>query len=260
MPFNLVGFTEAAPGTGTVPVAPGGNEQLYRVAGDDLYITQQARFVLGVLYAAEATGARAILRQAKMIDYDFIKGCLTADVDSIQGYTHLFGRPLPLRVDKLNALSVNAGDEDTIIGVMLGSGKITQAMLDRVNPTHVINGYSDTTITALQWHHCAMTWNETLDAGIYEIVGMRAGVFLAANPWTALVRISIPGSQTWKPGVIASIMEADHEEYQSVTREPWKDWPLMGVRFDTEHLPNIEVLSPAAHTDENVELTLQKVG
>jgi hypothetical protein len=245
MPFNLVGFTEATPGTGTVNVAPGGNEQHYFTSGDNLKVTPEAPYVLGVLYSAESTGARAILRQAKMIDYDIIKGCLTADVDTIQGWTHLFGRPLPLRVDNLQALSVNGTDEDTIIGVMLGSGKIRQSDLDAVNPTHVITGYGDTTITANSWTHCPITWNETLDAGTYEVVGMRASVFLAANPWTALARLVIPGATNWRPGVPCAIAEADHEEYQSITREPWKDFPLMGVQFDVDHMPNIEVLSPA---------------
>jgi len=260
MPFNAVGFTEATPGTGTVPLAPGGNEQLYRVAADDLYVTKEAPYILGVLAAAVATGARAILRQPKLIDYDIIKVAEDGMSSPSCAYSHYFGRPLPLRVDKLNALIVNAGDEAAIIGLLLGSGKITQSMLDAVNPTHVINGYADQTVTAYDWTHCAMTWNETLDAGVYEIVGMRAGTYIAAAWQIGLARISIPGSQTWKPGVLTTRMLADHEEYQNARFEPYSRWPLMGVRFDTQHMPNIEVLSAAAITDENVELTLQKVG
>jgi len=55
-------------------------------------------------------------------------------------------------------------------------------------------------------------------------------------------------------------MLADHEEYQNAREELYSRWPLMGVRFDTQHMPDIECLSAAAITDENVELTLQKVG
>jgi len=260
MPFNLVGFTEATPGTGTVAVAPGGNEQLYRVAADDLYVTKEAPYVLGAFYAAESTPARLLLRQAKMVDYDIMKAILTTDRVATRGYSHYFGRPLPLRADKLNALSVNATDEDTIIGLMLGSGKITQSMLDAVNPTHVIHGYSATTITALYWTHCPITWDETLPAGIYEIVGMRAQGYLAANLWSGLIRLSIPGEQSWKPGVVAHLGGADYELFSEEPYEPFCRWPLMGVKFDTEHMPNIEALSPSAWTHERVELTLQKVG
>lgn len=259
MPFNLVGFAEAAPGTGTVNVAVGLNEQLYRVVGDDLYVTQEAPYVLAVYAAMESTPNRALLRQAKMIDYDFMRASTLAATPTT-AYTHLFGRPLPLRIDKLGALSVNTTDEDTLIGVKLGSGKITQAMLDAVNPTHKIHGYGDTTLTAVTWTHVPITWTETLDAGIYEIVGMRGQTYLATN-MTALMRVSIPGSQTWKPGVICGHASAAHvkfiDEYRICLGA---DWPLMGVRFDTEHMPNVECLSPAAATDEDVELTLQKVG
>lgn len=260
MPFNVVGFSEATPGTGTVAVAPAGNETLYRTVNDDLYVTAAAPYVLGVFYAAESTGARALLRQPGITDKDFIKGCLTTDNDPNQGWTHLFNRPVPLTVDKLNAYSVNATDEDTLIGLLLGNGKISQASLDRVNPTHVINGYSDTTITANSWSNCPITWNEDLPSGIYEVVGMKVGVYLAANAWSALARLNIPGNNAWRPGVPCVIMEADHEEYQSITDEPYCDFPLMGVQFDHLHLPSLEVLSPSAHTDQNIQLTLVKVG
>lgn len=260
MPFNMVGFSDDAPGAvGTDEVPVGLAERLYRVAVNDLYVTKEAPYVLGVFYAYEATGARCLLRQPKMVDYNIIKGCITADRDAPRGQSHYFGRPLPLRVDKLNALTVNAANEDTIIGVMLGSGKITQAMLDKVNPTHVIEGYSPTTIVANTWTHCPVVWYQDLDAGVYEIVGMRAQGYLAANLWSGLIRIAIPGSMSWQPGVPAHLGGADYELYSEETYEPWTRWPLMGVRFDTEHMPNIEALSPSAWTHERVELTLQKV-
>jgi len=262
MPFDIVGFSEAAPGANAL-VAAGGGDTLYKVTGDDLMVKKSAPFVLGLLYAAEATGERARLQQPSLaIDYEFIKCMLTADLDPMLGYHHLFGRPLPLVVEKLNAYSVNAGDEDTIIGAILGSGKITQDMLDAVNPTHKITGYGDTTITANTWSACAITWNQSLPKGDYAIVGMRASVFLAANPWVALARLTgLKGEGAgWRPGVPCAIAEADHEEYQSIGIEPWHMWPLMReIQFPHDDLPNIEVLSPAAHTDENVELLLQKI-
>jgi len=193
LPFNLVGFIEATPGTGTVALNVALNEQLYRVVTDDLYVTKEAAYILGVMAAAETTGARAILRQPKMVDYDIIKMAEDTMSSPSCSYTHYFGRPLPLRVDKLNALVVNATDEDNIVGVWLGSGKITQALLDAVNPTHVIHGIADTTLTTLTWGHCPVTWSETLDAGIYEIVGMRVGTYISANWQIGLARISIPG-------------------------------------------------------------------
>ncbi|GAG83760.1 unnamed protein product [marine sediment metagenome] len=258
MPFNLVGFAEATPGAGIVPLNVALNEQLYRVVVDDLYITKEAPYVLGVFGIGTSTLGDILLRQAKMIDYAIKKTSLVADVAPLCSFTDYFGRPLPLRVDKLSVLAVNATDEANLVGVMLGSGKITQAMKDQVNPTHVISGYGDTNTVAYTWTHVPITWNQALDAGIYEIVGMRGSIF--GNTEMGLMRLSIPGSQSWKPGVPAAQASADHEEWQSLEELPAKDWAVMGIQFDTEHLPNIEVLSIGVNSDENVELTLQKVG
>lgn len=260
MPFNLIAAAEAAPGTGTVNVAFPEDDRYARLdVADSIMITPNLAKVLGVLYSAESTGARALLRQPGEIDKAFLKCCLTTDVDPTQGYQDLFKTPIALKVgSKLQALSVNATSEDTLIGLLLGTGYINPAPF---TIDEIIDGYSDTTITALTWHNVPVTWNQDLKAGVYSVVGMRASVFLAANPWTALARLNIPGNTAWKPGVPASIAEADHEELQSQTMEPWTIWGDIGVTFKApEQMPNIQVCSPAAHTDENVQLMLRKVG
>ena len=71
----------------------------------------------------------------------------------------MFGRPLPLRPDtSLWADEVNATDEDILIGLLVGNGKITQSMLDKVTPDHYIHGTSATTLTADTWTLCPMVW------------------------------------------------------------------------------------------------------
>lgn len=260
MPIDIIGFSEAAPGTGTVEIAGAGGDTFYRVEGDDIIIKDKKSYVLGVFAAAESTGARVLLRQPDLkLDYEFLKCMLLADLDPTQGWTHLFGRPLPLAPsDKLNALCVNATDEDTIIGVMLGSGKISQASLDAVNPTHTITGYSDTTLTANTWTACAITWNQDLPKGEYAVVGMKVGAWIASGIMSCIARLTgIEGSRI---GVPVAIMEADHEEFQSITTLPFVNFPLMPtVKFPHNDMPSLECLSPAALTDENIELLLQKV-
>ena len=214
--------------------------------------------LLGVYSGAISTGGACLIRQPGEIDKAFLKSALITDNDVIKGYHDHYKFPIPLKVgSKLQALSVNATDEDTLIGLALGTGYLDPKpqLVDEI-----ISGFSDTTITALQWSQCAVTWNQDLKSGTYSIVGMRGSVFLAANAWTALMRISIPGQPAWKPGVPAPVAQADHEEYQLTTYEPWKMWGDIGVTFKApEQMPNIEVLSPAAHTDENIQLMLKRV-
>jgi hypothetical protein len=217
------------------------------------------KYILGVLYSAISTGARALIRQPKRTDKSFLKCCLSTDLDQTQGYHDHYKAPISLNPNgKLQALSVNATDEDTLIGLALGNGFIDPKPM---TIDEIIDGYSDTTITALAWTACPITWNQDIEAGKYSIVGMRASAFLAANLWSTLVRVNIPGNQAWKPGVPATLAEADHEELQSQTHEPWTFWGDMGVTFNApEQMPNIEVLSPSAVTDENIQLMLKKVG
>lgn len=259
MPFNLIGANEAAPGTGTVNVAFPQDDRYSRFdSNDSIRISKGMLHLLGVLYAAESTGARALIRQPKQTDKAFLKCALTTDLDPTQGYEHYFKNPIKLVEGKLEAFSVNATDEDTIIGLMLGSGYIDPKpqTIDEI-----IDGYSDTTATALTWSDCTMTWNQSLAKGTYSVIGMRASVFLAANLWTTLVRLNIPSNTLWKPGVPATLAEADHEELQSQTFEPWNFWGDIGVKFNApDQMPNIQVLSPSAVTDENVQLALKKVG
>lgn len=259
MPFNLIGASEAAPGTGTVNVAFPADDRYSRLdANDSIRISKGMLHLLGVLYSAESTGARALVRQPKQTDKSFLKCSLTTDLDQSQGYEDHFKSPVKLVEGKLECLSVNATDEDTLIGLLLGNGFINPAPF---TIDEIIDGYSDTTITALAWSDCPITWNQDLEKGKYSIVGMRASVFLAANLWASLVRLDIPANQQWKPGVIATLAEADHEELQSQTYEPWTIWGDMGVTFNApDQMPNIEVLSPSAVTDENIQLALKKVG
>jgi len=260
MPFDLIGCTEATPGTGTVLVAFPNDDRVARLdANDSIKITEKHKALLGVLYSATTTGARALIRQPGEIDKSFLKCGLITDLDPIQSYSDQFKFPIMLKVgSKLQALSVNATDEETLIGLMLGTGFI--------NPQpfaidEVIDGYSDTTATALAWSPCPITWNQDLKAGKYSIVGMRCSTWLTANHWLGLARLVIPGNPAWKPGVPTALAEADHEEYQSITAEPWKFWGDIGVTFNApEEMPNIEVLGPSAVTDENVQLYLKKVG
>ncbi len=262
MPFNMVGFGEATPGAGTVPVAVGGGEQLYSLldAGDSILVTEATPFVLGLFASGIATMGAAILRQPGKTDKAVIKSCLQTDNDPAQGFSDFMKTPLVLKPKaKLTALSVNAADEDTLIGIMLGTGPFPRRdyVIDEV-----ISGFADVTIAAAStWMPVPITWNKDPPEGVYSIVGMRGSAFLAANLWSALMRLVIPGHPEYRPGVPVTLAEADHEEMQSQTYEPWVNWGQIGIQFKApEQMPNAEILSTSLITDENIELRLMRVG
>jgi len=261
MPFDLVGFVEATPGTGVVPLNGGLGDRLYSIVGDDLIVKTDAATLLGVFAHAISTGGESMVRQPSLhIDHRFLKCALSTDIDPSQA-ENMCLRGLPLKGgEKLNVLIVNATDESALVGLLLGSAPITQAMIDSVRPTHRITGYADTTQGVNTWTDNVMTWNEDVPEGTYAIVGMRATIFKAATPEIALARVLCPSATNWRPGVAAGIAEADHEESQSLTRMPFTRFPLMReVVFKSNSPPSIETLAAPAHTDLNVELELQKI-
>lgn len=263
MPFDVIGFLEATPGTGLVNLAGALGENLYHVTGDDIINKKENVCLLGAFCAAVSTGQDYRVRQPGLnIDHQLMKIMLEADLDPIQGYEHFFGRPLPLNgSEKINALITNATDESSIIALLIGNAPITQSMLDAVRPTRIIRGVGDTTLTAKTWTTCAITWDQDLEEGKYAVVGMKLGYWITSGPLATVGRLLIPGNNNWRPGCPGALMEADHEELQSITSMPFSKWPMMReVTFLNTAMPNIECLSNAAITDETVELLIQKVG
>lgn len=266
MPFDIIGFAEAAPGTGTPNIAAALNELYYSFSGDNIKVKKQAPFLLGAFASAESTGGRIRIKQpSKPLYIELIKSCLPTDNDPVQGWNDLLNRPIALKEEEdINVAIQNATDEDALIGLILGNGKITQASLDAApSPDYILTGYADTTLTAVTWTSLTMTWDQTLPSGKYQILGMKAAVYKASAPGLALTRLVLSEAQAapWHPGCIAAVMEGDKVEIQSLGWLPLEQWPDMKeIVFSDLKMPTIEMLSPYADTDERIELALKKVG
>jgi hypothetical protein len=267
MPFDLVAFGEATPGTGdTAAVAVALSDGCYTTSGDDLIVKESAPYLLGVWAATEAQGARVVLSQPSLnLNYEFLKNALLNCNTPSLGMTDYRGRPLPLVAgEKLNVGVEMIADEDTIVYLLLGSAAITQNMLDNVRPTHVITGEADTTATAFTWTTVTVTWDQDLPKGLYTPVGLVYSYWKTAAPAMPSAARLIFKSQpaaAWRPGVVGSYIDKDHEELQTMDYFPWVDWPQMsGLVFDNNNVPGIEVCSAEAHTDQNFQMTLVKVG
>lgn len=260
MPFNVVCHAEAAPGANGLVVTAANTVMYPRFdANDAIKINSVTPYLLWVYYSAAATGARAVLAQPGRVNKSFQKCCLNTDNDPSQGFDDFMENPVKLQPgSKLTAQSINAADEDALIAYALGTGGFNKKGF---HIDEVISGYSATTLAAVAtWENCAITWNEDPPQGRYSIVGMRAGTFLAANHYSSVARLIIPGHPQYRPGVPCGLMEADYEEYQSVTYEPWVIWGNIGIIFQApEQIPLVEFCSLSLDTHENVTLYLQKV-
>jgi len=264
MPFDIIGFGEAAPGANGKLAALLG-DSLYDTSGDDLTVKESAPFLLGVFSWMESTGDLIKIQQPSLPqDYEITKNALGANVTPSLGYTHLFDRPLPLVAgEKLNVEVVNATDEDAIVFLLLGSGRIPPSSLG-VNPTHIIQGEGDDTMVAFTWRAMTMTWSQTLPKGDYVPVGLTAGYWKTAAPtMPAAIRLRFKSGDaaSWAPGVPGCYMDKAHLELQTLDYFPPVDWPFMdNLKFTNKSLPTIEACSAETATDITIQLMLQKVG
>lgn len=261
--FDVVAFYESGAQTFAVSVTPV-PDQFYRIAGDDLYVQTYAPYLAGVLNSGVSTPARCRVFMPKLTPaYDFLKSVLTGTADPYAGFTDLSKRPLPLYPNEnLRFKAINASSEIAFGALFLSSGKITQAMLDAVNPTHSITCYSDTDAVAGTWVDLTLVWDlEGLPQGRYAIVGMKGMSYKASGPGIGVARVILKDNQ-WHPGCLMSIETGDRtlEVAQGDHNADFEYWPLMqGISFDNVNLPGIQVCMPIANTDHEFEFQLQKI-
>lgn len=258
MGFDFVGFSEATPGTGTVALAVALNETLYGKSGDELQLTKKAPYLLGIFYNALTTPNNCIVRQPREIDLVSCRSLLNTEFNPEAGFMNLMKAPKPLIPDeKVTVYSVNASDELTTIGLMLGNGKLGKP--DRVD--HIIRGVVDQAVTAHTWTSGTVVWDQSLPKGKYSIVGMIGGTYKAANPETVLARLTIPGFPEWRPGVPLHNMVGDKTILNKGTEPAWALWSDTSMVFDAKvGYPDVELLGTVANTDHVIQLALQKAG
>jgi len=276
MPFDLIGYAEAAPGTGTPGITGASGDTLYRVVGDDIVCKVGRNLLLGIFYGAESTPGYARIKQPGLLHYfecikaNDINGITITDSAS-NGNTHtewglpmiedLRERPLVLKErEKINVYSNNATDEDTLIGLMIGTGmmpRIPNLGIVPLNDFKSIRGTVDQTITAVTWTAGTVTWSQDLPEGVWSVVGMKAGFYKSSGAGTTLVRLTnLNHPDGFRPGVVGQYCDADKiEDFGSGLPIAFSYWPIMdGIEFEYNDPPNVECLSPYANTDFAVEI------
>jgi hypothetical protein len=162
---------------------------------------------------------------------------------SVYGYTG----PKPAPADEI-AVEYTHSDIAPQIGWALmwmtfGRKQAQPGIVYRVRFTGAITGVVGS------WASGALTFDQTLPSGIYEIQGMDA---FGANLLGA--RLIFPGGG-WRPGIIA------HNTLSTVPREEFTEGDL-GVfgQFDSVNVPQLEIYVEAANTVQEGFLDLVRIG
>jgi len=196
MPFTLVGWHESIDASAALTKIAALPDPHIRVEGNNIIVPSlnQLCFVYAIgsgLYRAQLDSPS--LRRFLLYDIAPVDtGAEPGMYYNIQSLLR-FNSPYPLDVNEPLSCSVlNAGLNWTTVFVWLSDGAITPIIGDFLT----VRATGSTTLTAYEWTNVAITFDQTLPAGRYAVVGMR---YRGANAIAA--RLVVPG-YAWRPGCI----------------------------------------------------------
>ena len=262
MAFTLIGFHESVAASTLTKITALADEHI-RVSGDDIVVPELNK-IIGALFMSPnmANGELSspslrrmwledvlpILQDSKLPTTQAVNegGTDTYNIPRDDYFMNLVDNPLILeQSEKLNVLVDNGGNaEDNLVLVWLSDSKNAPVK----GEIHRIKATASKTLTSYAWTNGAITFEQTLPAGRYAVVGMRAKS-------TSLIaaRLVFVG-ESWRPGVLGQKAYSDD-------RPKIFEKGNLGTfgEFEFDQPPTIDFLASAADTSEEVWLDLVQV-
>jgi len=248
MPFTLVGWHESIDASAALTKIAALPDPHVRVEGDNIIVPSlnQLCFCYGV-------GTGLIRAQ---LDSPSLRRFLLYDISPVDSYVEpsspwhwesllRFNSPYPLDINEpLSAAVLNGGLQWTTVLVWLSDGAITPITGDFLT----VRATGATTLTAYKWTNVAITFDQTLPAGRYAVVGFRY-----QSPNAIAARLVFPG-YAWRPGCIG--YDADEEDALPIFRNG-----RLGIWGEFEHNtpPTVDCLARGADTSQIFYFDLLKV-
>jgi hypothetical protein len=247
--FTLVGWQQNVNTGGVLTEIAALADQHVRVEGNNIIVPRGMNALLGAYHcAASATLAQLSspsLRRTVLLDIAPID--IGTEPGSPPGFLNLFYSPIALDEDEALRALVAGGEaaaERKVVLAWLGDGPQSPAQ----GEFFTVRATGSTTLTAYAWTNVALTFTQTLPAGRYAVVGMRA----QSNGCIAARLVFVGG--VWRPGCIGSDAISD------LSPELFRGGRL-GVWGEFEHTqpPTVDFLSVSADTSEIVYLDIVKL-
>ena len=244
MPFTTVAFHKAAVSATLLPLA-GVADQHVTVVGNDLTIPDLNFLVAALIFGNAPTQAqiqtpnlrRLVLEDiGKMIATETCAGAVDVLVDRREDPLELVAS------EKLNVYTIHTLDGWALI--WLADGPVAPVHGD----IHTVRATTGHTTAADIWENVALTLTQTLPAGRYQVVGMRAyGTALLA------ARLVFVGG-VWRPGVPAGV------NINAVEVPQFKKGRF-GVfgEFEFDQPPSVDLLGTGVTSAEQIFLDLIQI-
>jgi len=248
MPFTLVGWHESVDASTALTKIAALADPHIRVEGDNIIVPS-----LNQLCFTYAVGTGLIRAQ---LDSPSLRRLLLYDINPVDpnaepAYTvavqtpHRFNSPYPLDVNEpLSCAVLNTGTQWTTVLVWLSDGALTPVTGDFLT----VRATGSTTLSPYEWTNVAITFDQTLPAGRYAVVGFR---YQSTNAIAG--RLVFPG-YAWRPGLIG--IDTDYESPITIFRNGG-----LGIWGEFEHNtpPTVDCLARGADTSEIFHFDLLKV-
>ena len=246
--FTLIGYSASQDTSGTLTTTAALADPHVRVSGNDVSIPADLPFISGV-YAIGATMTRAALVSPSIrrrYPFEVFPVDASATPTDPWHFHDVSQSVIQLDVDE----SLNFQFAESGAGAQRGTGLVWLSdgpiSPDANGEFFTIRATGTTTLSAYAWTNCPLTFNDTLPAGTYEIVGMHA-----ISTGAIAARLVIP-QFAYRPGVIcstsANVYSAEKFRYGNY-----------GVFGSFSHMtpPTVDFLSSSADTSQTVYLDLR---
>jgi len=247
--FTLIGWQQNVNTGGVLTEIDALADQHIRVEDNNIIVPRGLNALLGAYHCAPTATLAQLsspsLRRTVLLDIAPID--VGTEPASPPGFLNLFYSPIALDEDEALRALVAGGEgaaERKVVLAWLGDGP--QAAVQ--GEFFTIRATGNTTLTAYAWTNVALTFTQTLPAGRYAVVGMRA-----QSAGCLAARLVFVGG-VWRPGCIGADAISD------ISPDLFRGGRL-GVWGEFEHTqpPTVDFLSASADTSEVVYLDIAKL-
>ena len=244
MPFTLVAFKKTPSNTTLDAIQPIADQHV-TVRGDDLTIPELNQLVAAIVASTAVTQAQLQSPSLRVLWLQDI-GKFTGAADFANHPHQLCDHkedPIPLvTAEKLNVYTVHTA---AVVALLwLADAAITPVHGD----IRTIRATPDSHGVAWEWTNSTLSFAQTLPAGRYQVVGVRAfGTNLLA------ARLVLVG-YAWRPGVPAVLLD-DDDDYQVFRRGRFGAFG----EFEFDQPPSVDLLCHTASEAEAIYLDLIQV-
>lgn len=244
MPFTTVAYHKAAENATLLAIQPIADQHV-TVRGDDLTVPELNQIIAAIIAGSALSRAQ--------IQSPSLRPLWLEDIGKETGSESFAGmagvlcdykeNPIPLVTsEKLNVFTIHTADGRALIWLADGPISPVSGLIRTLRATVVTHSVADV------WTHSILTLGQTLPAGRYQVVGMRAvGTNLLA------ARLIFVG-YSWRPGVPAGLTEAtiDYEVFRRGRFGAFGE-------FEFDQPPSVELLGTGVSASEQIFLDLIQV-